>query len=798
MNTRSGVDSWKESNLPRLIQETTGAFNVREFSIGAKRNHILSLLRSLKIINVNPTLRKVTMKQRSSHPIIEARMSVFLALVVLVLLFVSAPPSIGQTSPDIRQLSRNSNQASDEKIQRLALVIGNGAYQDSKLRNPPNDATAVAVALRDLEFEVISGIDKSQREMKRAIRDFGQRLRANGGVGLFYFAGHGVQANGHNYLIPIDADIQTEADLEDQAVDVNYLLSLLDEAQNALNIVILDACRNNPFARNFRSSQNGLAQVKAPTGTLIAYSTAPGSTAADGDAANSPYTEELIKQFRAPGVLIETMFRRLAEQVSSRTRGRQEPWFSANVKGDFFFSAGSIMEEQQAMRPRPSINSTATNAPESSDPQQYYARSVASLNRGSFEEAMIDINKAIELSPAFAQAYAVRGGLYHIKNNLDGAIADSTKAIELNLNNEAPYVVRGSSYNMKRRYDEALVDFNKAIQLNPQSGPAYSGRGVSYSGKGEYAAGISDFTKAIALAPNDMQTYYNRGTAYAQLKDYDHALADFNKTIELNPNLAGAYNNRAIVYEKKGDLVRAAADKKKFLELIGIADTPATQSNLLNKPPSVSVPELVDSQQYYARSFANLNRGNLNEALADIDKAIELSPSLALAYALRAAIYSLKNNHDAAIADSTKAIDLKLENETPYFIRGYSYNNKGQYDLALVDFDKAIKINAQSGPAYSGRGNSFSGKGEYDKAIIDYTRGIALVGNEAQTYYNRGAAYFQQKDYDRALMDFNKAIELNPTLAVAYNYRALVYDKKGDPVRAEADRKKYRELYGIK
>lgn len=245
----------------------------------------------------------------------------------------------GQQPSTNRQLDREQSQQQNRANERrIALVIGNGAYQNSKLKNPPNDAATVAGALQELGFGVTSGANKSQREMKQMIREFGQRLRAQGGVGLFYFAGHGVQAKGRNYLIPVDADIQTEADLEDQAVDLNYLLNLLDDAQNTLNIVILDACRNNPFARSFRSTQGGLAQVIAPSGTLIAYATAPDNTAADGSGANSPYTEELTKQLRVPGVLVETMFRRVTEQVSARTGGKQEPWFSANVKGDFFFN----------------------------------------------------------------------------------------------------------------------------------------------------------------------------------------------------------------------------------------------------------------------------------------------------------------------------------------------------------------------------------------------------------------------------------------------------------------------------
>jgi uncharacterized caspase-like protein len=267
---------------------------------------------------------------------------IFLLFVAIVGFLSGEPRSIAQTDQSNRQLTQDSSQPTQTSRRRLALVIGNGAYEHSgRLANPPNDATLVAATLRQLGFEVKNGSNLTQREMKQRIREFGQSLRANGGVGLFYFAGHGVQAKGHNYLVPIDADIQTEADLEDVGVDLNYVLNLMDDAQSALNIVILDACRNNPFGRSFRSAQDGLAQVKAPTGTLIAYATAPDSIAADGMGTNSPYTQELVQQMQGSGVLVETVFRRVTERVSSRTNGKQEPWFSANVKGDFYFTGNS-------------------------------------------------------------------------------------------------------------------------------------------------------------------------------------------------------------------------------------------------------------------------------------------------------------------------------------------------------------------------------------------------------------------------------------------------------------------------
>ena len=215
---------------------------------------------------------------------------------------------------------------------RVALVIGNGAYASSPLKNPPGDARAMASALRDLGFEVIHKQDLSQKEMKKAIRDFGDQLAA-GGVGLFYYAGHGMQVNGKNYLIPVDAHIQGEADVDIEGVDAGAVLAKMDNASNRLNLVILDACRNNPFERSFRSSSRGLAFVNAPSGTLVAYATAPGSVAVDADS----YTRTLLRHIKSPGLAIEDMFKAVRTDLDSQTRGQQVPWESSSLKGDFYF-----------------------------------------------------------------------------------------------------------------------------------------------------------------------------------------------------------------------------------------------------------------------------------------------------------------------------------------------------------------------------------------------------------------------------------------------------------------------------
>lgn len=221
---------------------------------------------------------------------------------------------------------------------RVALVIGNSAYKDSPLLNPVNDARDMAAALRGMGFEVIFGENLSQINMKRNIRAFGEKI-LNGGVGLFYYAGHGIQVRGSNFLIPVGATITSEEEVEYESVDLGLVLAQMETARNRLNIVILDACRNNPFARSFRSPQKGLASIDAPKGTLIAYATAPGSVASDGSGRNGLYTKELLKYMKQTELSIEQIFKQVRIAVLDQTRGKQIPWEASSLVGDFYFSS---------------------------------------------------------------------------------------------------------------------------------------------------------------------------------------------------------------------------------------------------------------------------------------------------------------------------------------------------------------------------------------------------------------------------------------------------------------------------
>ncbi len=246
------------------------------------------------------------------------------------------------TNPVIHEVQSLNFNVQDER--KIALVIGNSSYQQGYLKNPVNDARSITRVLRAKGFDVILRENVANKDdMKRAVREFGNKIQ-NGGVGLFYYAGHGVQVKGINYLIPVRAQINIEEEIEYESLDVGFVLAQMEAARNRMNIVILDACRNNPFARSFRSADRGLATINAPTGTLIAYATAPGSVASDGSGENGLYTEMLLKHIDKPGLKIEEVFKNVRAEVLDKSNGIQIPWESSSLVGDFYFTPSDEMQ----------------------------------------------------------------------------------------------------------------------------------------------------------------------------------------------------------------------------------------------------------------------------------------------------------------------------------------------------------------------------------------------------------------------------------------------------------------------
>jgi len=220
---------------------------------------------------------------------------------------------------------------------RHALVIGNAAYRNSPLRNPANDATDITAALERSGFSVVKLIDASRDAMSQAIRAYGEALTRDQAVGVFYFAGHGVQLSWRNFLVPVDAAISGTAEVPERTVDLVELVNSLKRAANPANLVILDACRNNPFGRDFIIQQQGLSQMDAPNGTLLAYATAPGNVAIDGEGKNGLYTSHLLREIAVPEAKVEDVFKRVRLAVRRDSKGLQVPWESTSLEDDLYF-----------------------------------------------------------------------------------------------------------------------------------------------------------------------------------------------------------------------------------------------------------------------------------------------------------------------------------------------------------------------------------------------------------------------------------------------------------------------------
>jgi hypothetical protein len=263
---------------------------------------------------------------------------------------------------------------------RLALVIGNAAYPGAALVNPTNDARAMSEALKAMGFTIVELRDASKAQMEEAVAKAGAMLAGKQGVGMFYYAGHGLQLDWRNYMVPIDAKLQSAADVPRQTIDMQAVLDAFKAAGTRMNIVVLDACRDNPFAG--AATGKGLAQADAPPGTLLAFATAPGNVAEDGSAAlgNGLYTSHLSRELREPRAKIEDVFKRVRFQVRKQSEGRQVPWESTSLEDDFYFDPSvqvvKLAESERAKEALQALtreNAEWTRIKESTAPDAFYA-----------------------------------------------------------------------------------------------------------------------------------------------------------------------------------------------------------------------------------------------------------------------------------------------------------------------------------------------------------------------------------------------------------------------------------------
>jgi tetratricopeptide (TPR) repeat protein len=417
---------------------------------------------------------------------------------------------------------------------RHALVIGNSRYATAPLPNPVNDARAVAAALQRAGFTVDLKLDATQAQLSEAVSRFGDKL-SGGGAGLFYFAGHGVQIRGRNFLMPVGVDIKREDEVPYKAVDVQMVLDKMQTAKNRINVVVLDACRDNPFARSTRSTAGGLGSMDAPIGSLVAFATAPGAVASDGKGANGLYTQHLLANIDKPGLPIEEVFKRVRLGVRLDSNGEQVPWENTSLEGDFYFfpPAPQARAGANPLAPPPGIEHIARvergyellrqRQIEDAD-RIFQALAVNShpevalmgreglaevmLARGQSQEALKIANEIIASSPTRSAAYLTRGRALAsagdsaaAQQSMQQAAAPATQA-DFSWQKSQALVAVG---NTQRAQDPraAAASYERAAREDRQSVEALSNLAVALNETGQSARAKVVLERAKALDPSD-------------------------------------------------------------------------------------------------------------------------------------------------------------------------------------------------------------------------------------------------------------------------------------------------------
>jgi Tfp pilus assembly protein PilF len=470
----------------------------------------------------------------------------------------------------------NPNLPVSAKERRVALVIGNGAYKTAPLNNSVNDAIDIGGALTNLGFTVILKTNVKQRTMEETIREFGKQLRS-GGVGLFYFAGHGLQVKGRNYLLPIGADIESEADIKYEAVDAGRVLAQMEEAGNGLNIVILDACRDNPFARSYRSSERGLAKMDAPEGSILAYATAPGSIAADGTGRNGLYTSKLLEHINTPGLPIELFFKEVRRDVRNASGNKQMPWTESSLIGDFYFNPkrGIAVVKQPKVKPQNRVRDTL----KLNEAESLLFKGLKHFRQNMYQMAKPFFEKVLEFEPQNDVALYHLGYItYWKERNYPKALEYCNQAIEIDRGQAKYYTLRGLIFHRSQQFETARREYEKALMIDSNEEKALYGLGMIYNSEiVDYEKAFVYFDKLADLKPNN-ETYLRlRSMCKFHMKEYRAAIDAFDRLLEVDPKNCSAFLWKGYSYKYLGDKTNAIDQFRKTVENCGTKSNTASR-----------------------------------------------------------------------------------------------------------------------------------------------------------------------------------------------------------------------------
>ena len=423
-----------------------------------------------------------------------------------------------------------------QEEKRLALVIGNSNYDSiAKLVNPVNDAKLIAKTLDSLDFEVILATDLDEENFMIKIIEF-RNKRKNYDVGFVYYAGHGIQIDGENYLLPVNKNFDKEWKVKKDAINVNDVMDYLTASTDEVNILILDACRNNPWEGNFRSiggsNNGGLAKIPAPTGSLIAFSTDAGSVAADGDGENSIYCKSLVKNMLLENTTLDQVFRNVRTDVLKESNEKQRPIESSQLTGQAFYLVKSNYEN--ALSSIEDLLNSINNA--------YYDEIDYSSD---LFESLKKLNIILSEDPSNIRALVISAQIYSELKQLDNALSYVNLAIDIDNTYAQAFRIRSWIYWDLGKRDLWTQDQDMSIKLDPYSLTNRIAKISKLYSDNLYEEGIEEINKALLIFPNDSELYRQKANMHMYLLQNELAIDAYSKAIEIDPENGFMYMQKA-------------------------------------------------------------------------------------------------------------------------------------------------------------------------------------------------------------------------------------------------------------
>jgi tetratricopeptide (TPR) repeat protein len=628
----------------------------------------------------------------------------------------------------------------DEK--RLALVIGNANYDNGELTNPVNDARLIKNALDSLNFEVHYFENLTTKdEVYQSVRGFVKKLDS-ADISFIYYSGHGIQVDGLNYLVPTKVELTDEEDVKQYCYEFSNIMRFLSKYDDQVNIVVLDACRNNRYENSWSGKSyggNGLASMDSPDGCILAFSTKTGKVAKD----NSFYAKYLSEYMLEPGLEIKNVFQRVRTKVNSISKGKQTPVETHQMFKDYYLVKSNY--EKQF----------------------------------SLIDSLVEIGESVYLSEAMGIASSIlnadsdnkkallkKGDIYIELKDYIKALKEYNKAIKLYPNDPNCFNYRGNMYSHDtKEYKKAIADFSHCIEIDSTYWPAYSNRADTYLELVNYEKALEDYTSAIDLDKENPERYIDRSDCYVYLNDYDNALFDRTKAIEIAENKESYYTLRADFY------ANYLENKEKALE---------DYDNAIKLAPEYKWP-------LNNKALVFMDQEKYDEALEVYDLIISFDSTYWRAYSNKAYIFTKQEKHTEALFNYNIVISYNLENPEGYDNRADCYIAMEDYTSALKDLDKAIDLDPEDPSFYNNRADFYKTQEKYDEALQDYNLIVKLFPNESDVYSNRAMLYVLIEEYDKANKDFNKAIKLDPENTTSYFYRAKMYHKQEEYEKEKAD-----------